>query len=60
MPETKTLVPKPGLLVRDPLTMEPLPAGGAPKPLTTYWLRRLKDGDVSLAPASRPAREKGD
>src|SRR5688572_11173965 len=36
----------PGSLVRDPVTLEPLPAAGTLKPETTYWLRRLRDGDV--------------
>lgn len=35
-----------GLIVRDPVTFEPLPAEGAEKPRDQYWLRRLRDGDV--------------
>lgn len=35
-----------GLIVRDPVTCEPLPAEGAEKPRDQYWLRRLRDGDV--------------
>ena len=45
--EKVLLVPKPGLLVRDPITMRPLPEGGAEKPLSPYWRRRIKDGDVT-------------
>jgi len=45
------LVPNKGLLVRDPITKEPLPAGGAMRDLVgyagTYWLRRLRDGCVT-------------
>jgi len=41
------LVPKPGLVVRDPVTGAALPEEGAEKPLTAYWLRRLQDGDAS-------------
>jgi hypothetical protein len=36
----------PGLIVRDPITRQPLPSEGAEKPRDTYWLRRLADGDV--------------
>ena len=61
MPEMKIFVPKPGLLVRDPATMRPLPPEGAAKPMNTYWRRRLMDGDVSLAiaPAPEPPAEIG-
>ena len=41
--------PAPGLIVRDPDTREPLPAAGAWVPRTTYWVRRLRDGDVAEA-----------
>ena len=41
------LIPKDGLIVRDPLTGKPLPKEGAPKPRTAYWLRRVRDGDVT-------------
>jgi hypothetical protein len=41
--------PAPGLIVRDPETREPLPPHGDWVPRTTYWLRRLRDGDVSEA-----------
>jgi hypothetical protein len=40
------LKPKKGLLVRDPVTGRALPAEGAEKPLSPYWLRRIKDGSV--------------
>lgn len=54
--DTVCLLPaQPGVTVRDPITREPLPAGGAPKPLDTYWSRRLVDGDVKVAPAPTPA-----
>jgi hypothetical protein len=49
MPKTATLVPRPGLVVRDPVTFEPLPEAGASKTLNAYWYRRLDDGDVTLA-----------
>lgn len=49
-----------GLIVLDPATYFPLPAEGAEVPETSYWQRRLLDGDVVLvtqspAPAA-PAR----
>lgn len=36
----------PGLIVRDPTTMEPLPADGKEVQETSYWTRRLLAGDV--------------
>lgn len=40
------LKPKPGLKVKDPVTGKPLADDGETKPATTYWLRRLAEGDV--------------
>jgi len=37
---------KEGLIVRDPVTMQPLPPHGKAVPRNSYWLRRLKAGDV--------------
>lgn len=48
------LIPQPGLVVRDPDTAQPLPAEGAEKPKTGYWLRRLMDQDVTEATAPEP------
>lgn len=46
----------PDLVVRDPVTLQPLPAEGDLKPLDTYWQRRLIDGDVVEAdPAAAAA-----
>lgn len=42
------VVPKKGLLVRDPNTREPLKAAGELKPRNTYWLRRIKEGSVLI------------
>lgn len=36
------------LVVRDPLTRAALLPQGEPKPLDTYWCRRLRDGDVLI------------
>ena len=47
------LTPKDGVTVRDPVSGLALPATGAAKPRTAYWLRRLRDGDVS---ASQPPK----
>jgi hypothetical protein len=35
-----------GVLVRDPITREPLKASGEMKPRNTYWLRRILDASV--------------
>ena len=43
------------LLVRDPVTLKHLAAGGEHKPGSDYWLRRLKFGDVEHASAPQPA-----
>ncbi|HDS8578258.1 TPA: DUF2635 domain-containing protein [Klebsiella variicola] len=42
------LKPVPGRTVRDPKTMRVLAADGEEKPRTSYWTRRLADGDVAL------------
>lgn len=42
------LKPSDGLIVRDPDTLEPLPVEGAVKPLSSYWLRRIDCGDVTI------------
>ncbi|WP_207458653.1 DUF2635 domain-containing protein [Azospirillum sp. SYSU D00513] len=41
--------PAAGLLVRDPVNREPLPAEGREVPDDQFWHRRLADGDVVLA-----------
>ncbi|MGR6980811.1 DUF2635 domain-containing protein [Testudinibacter sp. P27/CKL/0425] len=38
--------PKSGLIIRDPETLEQLAGKGEDKPRNSYWLKRLKDGDV--------------
>lgn len=38
--------PAEGRLVRDPLNKTYLPADGADVAVSTYWLRRLKSGEV--------------
>lgn len=48
--------PKSGLLVRDPHTKRPLPAEGAEVQPTTWWVRRLANGDV-VPVVEQPAPE---
>lgn len=45
-------------LVRDPRDGKPLPAEGREVPLTAFWQRRLRDGDVEIIPeAEAPSEE---
>lgn len=37
---------RPGLIVRDPVTMKPLPEDGSIKPMNSYWLRRIREGSA--------------
>lgn len=57
------LIPKRGLVVRDPLTLSPLPAEGATVRVTTYWTRRINAKDVTegRAPSktTKPAAKGG-
>jgi len=41
--------------VRDPITGEHLPAAGKDVELTSYWRRRMRDGDVVDASAKANA-----
>jgi hypothetical protein len=43
--------PKPGLTVRDPDTRAALPPEGREVQPTTWWLRRVKSGDVVITEA---------
>lgn len=51
--KTLHLKPAAGLIVRDPETGKPLSPDGETKPDTTYWRRRLRDGDVAPAAAEK-------
>ncbi len=44
-------------LVRDPVSGAPLRADGEVKPKNSYWLRRLKDGDVVVADQKKPVKK---
>jgi hypothetical protein len=49
---TKFLIPKEGLLIRDPGNFNPLPETGELKPWIgkegRYWRRRVNDGTVTI------------
>jgi len=44
--------------VIDPATGKPLPAEGAAVRPSSYWYRRLRDGDVAEGQAKKPAPKK--
>lgn len=47
------------VIVRDPTTGKPLADKGEKKPRTSYWIRRLRDGDViDLDARPEPKTEK--
>jgi Protein of unknown function (DUF2635) len=57
---TMCIKPKPGLIVRDPVTHRPLAVEGEDKPrFDQYWQRRLRDGDVVLVTQSEPENQGG-
>lgn len=59
MREKIFLVPRPGNIVRDPDTKNPLPAEGMEVERSSYWVRRIQAGDVSITviSKSKPARK---
>lgn len=61
MPQVMRLQPAvSGTIVRDPVTRQVLPDEGAEVEMTTYWLRRLAQGDVVevAAPAAQAKVDK--
>ncbi len=54
--ETIKVKPLNELIVRDPITREPLKKEGEEKPRTTYWLRRIKDKSVALVGETKTAK----
>lgn len=53
VPEKLFVRPAEGRLVRDPISLRPLPAEGDNKPKTSYWLRRIRCGDCTTGPAPK-------
>lgn len=59
--ETRFLKPAtPELVVRDPANGRALPADGAEVELNTYWVRRLRDGDVVEGTQPKASRKAAD
>lgn len=58
---TMFIRPRPGLVVRDPQTLKPLPAEGAEVAASSHWRRRIADGDVTTGrpPAKTQATKTG-
>jgi len=52
--------PRPGFVVRDPETKQPVPAEGREVPASTYWMRRVKDGDLELVADDDDQHRAGD
>lgn len=51
------VTPRSGLKVRDPFKKDLLPPDGREVIQDTYWLNRLRDGDVTLGkPKAEPAK----
>ncbi|HXG47688.1 MAG TPA: DUF2635 domain-containing protein [Methylomirabilota bacterium] len=62
MAEKMFVIPRQGLVVRDPVTRQPLPAEGGHVPRDAYWLRRLADGDLAMPATvskSKPGNKAG-
>jgi hypothetical protein len=53
MERTIYVTPVAGRTVLDPVTREALPAAGKTVPRSSYWVRRLRDGDVVEATFGR-------
>jgi hypothetical protein len=46
------VIPRGGLVVRDPETAKALPPDGLQVERSPYWVRRLNDGDVFVSDAT--------
>jgi len=57
MTKTVFVIPATGLKVADQERGGHLPEGGAEVPQTSYWNRRIKDGDVTVAAKSTKKKE---
>lgn len=64
MRPTIRIKPRAGLRVLYPGTTQALPAEGGSVPASSYWLRRLRDGDVEkvveAASNPKPRRNSGE
>lgn len=48
------VIPKNGIVIRDPDLKTHLPAEGREVPDTPFWHRRIMDGDVTVGKAPAP------
>lgn len=58
MREKIFLMPRSGVIVRDPETKKPLPEEGLEVERSSYWTRRIMAGDVFAIPKPKPTRPK--
>jgi hypothetical protein len=56
-PDTIHVTPREGYIVRDPVTLKALPAEGRRVVRTSFWARRLRDGDVTLGKPGRSSKD---
>lgn len=49
--------PNSGLVIRDPETFEILPEEGKPVDMSSFWKRRLLDGDVSIVKSNNSKKK---
>lgn len=47
----------PNAVIRDPHTRRPLPADGGDVPESSFWLRRLKAGEIEIVRSAPTGRE---
>ena len=51
------IVPRKGLLVRDPLSFTPIPEAGQLVDYVTFWRRRIRQGDVVIKEQEQDVQE---
>lgn len=54
------VTPANGARVLDPATKQPIPADGKTVTRSSYWLRRQKDGEVTITATKTTKTKKGD
>lgn len=61
-PEKVRIIPRKGIVLKDPETRRPIPEEGIMVHLNTFWMRRLADGDVTKAEIKKEFKneKKGD